>query len=204
MIVIRRGLTKVARDMLHPLFKSLAAGATALLCLAASLHGQEIPIAFVGAKIIPIAGEPIANGVVVVQRGKIVSIGGRDTKIPEGAVTREVSGKVILPGLVDTHSHIGAVALADSSTPIQPDIRVIDSIDVRDASIRKARAGGITTANVMPGSGLLVGGQTLYLKLRDGDTIDGLLMTNKTGRVAGGLKMANGTNSRRDPPFPGT
>lgn len=190
--------------MIHPFLKSLATVAAALSWLAGSLHGQETHIAFVGAKIIPIAGEPITNGVLIVQRGKIVSIGGRDTKIPDGAVTRDVSGKVILPGLVDTHSHIGAVALADGSSPIQPDIRVIDSIDVRDASIRKARAGGITTANVMPGSGLLVGGQTLYLKLRDGDTIDGLLMTNKTGRVAGGLKMANGTNSRRDPPFPGT
>jgi len=190
--------------MLHPLPKSLAAGAAALFCLAITLHGQEMPIAFVGAKIIPIAGEPIANGVLVVQRGKIVSIGGRDSKIPADATRCDVTGKIILPGLVDTHSHIGAVALADGSAPIQPDIRVIDSIDVRDASMRKARAGGITTANVMPGSGLLVGGQTLYLKLRDGDTIDGLLMTNKTGRVAGGLKMANGTNSRRDPPFPGT
>ena len=203
-IVIRRGLTTVCRDMIHPFPKSLAAGVAALLWLACSLHGQETPIAFVGAKIIPISGEPITNGVLVVRRGRIVAIGGRDTKIPDNATTREVTGKIILPGLVDTHSHIGAVALADSSAPIQPDIRVIDSIDVRDASVRKARAGGITTANVMPGSGLLVGGQTLYLKLRDGDTIDGLLMTNQNGRVAGGLKMANGTNSRRDPPFPGT
>ncbi|HKX61081.1 MAG TPA: amidohydrolase family protein, partial [Verrucomicrobiae bacterium] len=50
----------------------------------------------------------------------------------------------------------------------------------------------------------LISGQTLYLKLRDGEIIDDLLITNKAGRVAGGLKMANGTNSRRDPPFPGT
>jgi hypothetical protein len=65
-------------------------------------------------------------------------------------------------------------------------------------------AGGITTVNVMPGSGLLVGGQTLYLKLREGNTIDDLLITNAAGRIAGGLKMANGTNPQRDPPFPGT
>ena len=105
---------------------------------------------------------------------------------------------------MDTHSHIGAVALADPSAPIQPDIRVIDSIDVRDPSLRRAVAGGITTVNVMPGSGLLVGGQTLYLKLRRADTIDGLLLTNRLGRLAGGLKMANGTNPQRDAPFPGT
>jgi imidazolonepropionase-like amidohydrolase len=109
-----------------------------------------------------------------------------------------------MPGIVDTHSHIGSVALADPSAPIQPELRALDSINVRDPSVPKARAGGITTANVMPGSGLLVGGQTLYLKLRDGNTIDALLITNKAGGVAGGLKMANGTNPRRDPPFPGT
>jgi imidazolonepropionase-like amidohydrolase len=60
------------------------------------------------------------------------------------------------------------------------------------------------TVNIMPGSGHLISGQTLYLKLRDGNTIDDLLITNKAGRVAGGLKMANGTNSRKEPPFPGT
>jgi imidazolonepropionase-like amidohydrolase len=119
-------------------------------------------------------------------------------------MVRDISGQVILPGLVDTHSHIGAPAGGDASTPIQPDTRVLDAINVRDASIQKAQAGGITTANIMPGSGHLISGQTLYLKLRDANTIDGLLITNKEGRVAGGLKMANGTNSRKDPPFPGT
>ncbi len=71
-------------------------------------------------------------------------------------------------------------------------------------AIQKAQAGGITTANVMPGSGHLLSGQTLYLKLRDGSTIDDLLIRDGQGTIAGGLKMANGTNSRRAPPFPGT
>ena len=58
----------------------------------------------------------------------------------------------------------------------------------------------------MPGSGHLMSGQTLYLKLRQGGTIDDLLITLPDGRIAGGLKMANGTNSIRTPggPFPGT
>jgi imidazolonepropionase-like amidohydrolase len=110
----------------------------------------------------------------------------------------------LMPGLVDTHSHIGGAAGADASAPIQPETRVLDAVDVRDAGFQKAQAGGITVANIMPGSGHLISGQTLYLKLRDGETIDALLMTNRAGKVAGGLKMANGTNSRRDPPFPGT
>ena len=83
-------------------------------------------------------------------------------------------------------------------------MRVLDSINVRSPGIQKAQAGGITTANVMPGSGHLLSGQTLYLKLRDGSTIDDLLIRDGQGTIAGGLKMANGTNSRRAPPFPGT
>lgn len=166
--------------------------------------GQETPVAFTGGWILPIAGPPITNGVLVVQHGKIVAVGPAGTPIPSGATVRGISGRVLMPGLVDTHSHVGAVAGGDGSSPIQPEVRVLDALDVRDPSLHRARAGGITTVNVMPGSGHLVSGQTLYLKLRDGRSVDDLLLTNRQGRVAGGLKMANGTNSRRDPPFPGT
>ncbi len=56
----------------------------------------------------------------------------------------------------------------------------------------------------MPGSGHLLSGQTLYLKLRDGEIVDDLLIFDEEGNIAGGMKMANGTNSQRDPPFPET
>jgi imidazolonepropionase-like amidohydrolase len=109
-----------------------------------------------------------------------------------------------MPGLVCTHSHIGSPTGGDRSAAIQPEVRILDSLDVREPSLAKAQAGGITTVNVMPGSGHLISGQTLYLKLRDGNTVEDLFVLDEEGRPAGGLKMANGTNSRRDPPFPGT
>jgi len=166
---------------------------------------QETPLAITGAQIISIAGETISRGVLVVQHGKILAIGPADTvKIPVGAAVLDASGKVLMPGLVDSHSHIGAGTGGDGSSPIQPDVRVLDSLDVRDASIRKARAGGITTVNVMPGSGHLISGQTLYIKLREARVIDDLLIKLPDGTAAGGLKMANGTNSIRSAPFPGT
>jgi imidazolonepropionase-like amidohydrolase len=168
------------------------------------LGGQDATLAFTGGTILTMAGKTYNPGVLIVRHGRIVGVGPADTDVPDDAEVHDVSGKFIIPGLVDTHSHIGAVALADPSAPIQPDIRVIDSIDVRHPSFRRAVAGGITTVNVMPGSGLLVGGQTLYLKLRHANTIEDLLITNATGRVAGGLKMANGTNPQRDAPFPQT
>jgi imidazolonepropionase-like amidohydrolase len=109
-----------------------------------------------------------------------------------------------MPGLVDTHSHIGGGAGGDSSGPIQPEVSVFDSINPRDTGLQRAQAGGITTVNVMPGSGHLLSGQTVYLKLRDATTMEGLVIRDVDGRIAGGMKMANGTNSIRSAPFPGT
>ncbi len=180
--------------------------ATAMLLACPYLAGaQDKPQVFVGARVIPIAGPEIPNGVVVVERGKIVAVGAEgSTKVPAGAIRHDLSGKVLMPGFVDTHSHIGDVEGADASAPIQPDVRVIDSINVRASDFQKAQAGGMTTVNIMPGSGHLLSGQTAYVKLRDGKLeVEELLLADAHG-MTGGMKMANGTNSRRKPPFPGT
>ncbi|MEY3160295.1 MAG: hypothetical protein RIT25_286 [Planctomycetota bacterium] len=166
---------------------------------------QEPVQAFTGARILPVDGPPIERGTLLVRGKTILAVGPADAvAVPEGATRIDVSGKVLIPGLVDSHSHIGSVAGADSSSPIQPEVRALDSINARDAGIQKAQAGGITTVNVMPGSGHLLSGQTIYLKLRDGRTVDDLAVRNADGSVAGGIKMANGTNPMREPPFGGT
>ncbi len=179
--------------------------ALALTGLAGHGIAQERPVAFVGARLLPIASPPIENGILVVHRGRILAVGpAATTRIPDDAERRDVAGRVLMPGLVDTHSHIGGPAGADGSDPMQPECRVLDALNVRDAAFQKAQAGGITTANLMPGSGHLLSGQTIYVKLKDGRTIEDLAIHDSDGAVAGGMKMANGTNSRRDPPFPGT
>ena len=177
-----------------------------LLILSGTLAAQQAPIAFTGARIIPIDGPEIENGTLVIRDGKIVAVGAAGAvAIPSGSQQFDASGRTIMAGLVDSHSHIGDPSGADNSNPIQPEVRVMDAINVRDAGIQKAQAGGITTVNVMPGSGYLLSGQTIYLKLRDGGTIDDLIIRLPDGRVAGGVKMANGTNPRRSTPsFPGT
>jgi len=171
------------------------------LCLIA----QETPQAFIGARIIPIEGPEIPNGVLVVHKGRIVAVGGPGISIPANAERHDAKGKVLMPGLVDSHSHIGGGSGADSTAPLQPDVRIADAINPRASSIHRARAGGITTVNVMPGSGHLLSGQTAYLKLREGSTLAALQILATDGKPMGGMKMANGTNSRRATgPFPGT
>ncbi len=176
----------------------------ALLALLLSAP-QSSPTLFEGARLLPISGPEVPDGSLLVSGGKIMAVGASGSfDIPSGAKVIDAKGKTIMPGLVDTHSHVGGGSGGDRSSPIQPEVRIFDAIDVRDSGFQRAQAGGVTVANVMPGSGHLLSGQTVYLKLRDGGTIGELAIRNADGSFAGGIKMANGTNSRRDPPFPGT
>ena len=170
------------------------------------LGAQGNPHAFKGAHIITVEGKDIENGILVVQDGKILSVGDvQSVKIPSDAVVHDVAGKVLMPGIVDTHSHIGGGDGGDRSAPQHPEVRILDAIDVRNDNIMKARAGGITTVNVLPGSGHLMSGQTAYLKLRKANPIEGMLYcADPIMDICGGMKMANGTNPIGEQPFPGT
>jgi imidazolonepropionase-like amidohydrolase len=178
----------------------------ALVLCATGLRAQDRPHVFRGATIYPVSGPPIENGVLVIHQGKIVAVGPANrVSIPRGAVELDVRGKVIIPGLVDTHSHIGGGDGGDRSATLHPEVRILDAIDPQHDTFWKARAGGITTMNIMPGSGHLMSGQTVYVKPRMARTIQEMLFCQDPLReVCGGMKMANGTNSLGNPPSPGT
>ena len=154
-----------------------------------------------GAKIYPISGLPIEKGVLVVRGKKIEAVGtDGSVDVPANARVVDATGKILMPGIVDTHSHIGIMgtpppgAMGDvneGSGPVQPQLRALDAINPADPSIRIATSGGVTTANIMPGSGNVIGGQTAYVKLR-GNTIEEMLIPGSIG----GMKMANGENPK--------
>jgi len=180
-----------------------------LLLVSAPVAAQDQPIAFVGARIIPIEGAVIPKGTLVVHKKKIVAVGStKDIEIPADSKSVKAKGRVIMPGLICTHSHVGGPYAADGSGPIQPGVRVLDSLNVHDSGFKRALAGGLTTLNIMPGSGHLISGRTVYVKLRyyEGKprTIEQLLYRDGEGNGLGGLKMANGTNSMKGGVFPGT
>lgn len=132
-------------------------GAVACVLACAAAHAQDTPLAFTHARVITASGPEIADGTLVVHKGTILAVGDAgQVAIPAGAEIIDARGKVIMPGLVDTHSHIGGAGGADGSAPIQPDVRVLDAINPLDSGFRRAVAGGITTVNVMPGSGHLL------------------------------------------------
>jgi imidazolonepropionase-like amidohydrolase len=167
-------------------------------------NAQDHPLVLKGALIYPITGPAIPNGILVLAKGRIVAIGPSGTAIPADATLVDVTGKTIMPGIVDTHSHLGGPEGGDNSAALNPEVRVLDAVDPSSDGFRKALSGGITTINVMPGSGHLMSGQTIYLKMREGKKIEDLLVINEKG-LYGGMKMANGTNPMRGiSGFPGT
>ena len=189
---------------------------TAVLGLQAA--GWCASTALVGATIHPVDGPATPDATVVIEGGTISELGPRgEVAIPEGAVVIDVSGRHIIPGLIDLHSHIGGGRLHEALAAVQPGISAVDAIDPTHISIDRARSGGITTVHVMPGSGKLLGGQTAYLSLRRATVVDDLLLCRDPDTavwspasafdaahpdaaparhrlVCGGVKMANGTN----------
>jgi imidazolonepropionase-like amidohydrolase len=159
-------------------------------------------VAFKGATIHTGSGAPLTEGVLVVRGGKILAVGDRATPLPDGAEVIDLKGKVIIPGLVDTHSHVGVYAKPgvpahedgnEGSGPVQTSVRAIDAIHTGDPGIRMALAGGVTTANIMPGSGNVIGGETLYVKFH-GTTVEQMRIVSPN--TVGGIKMANGENPK--------
>jgi imidazolonepropionase-like amidohydrolase len=115
--------------------------------LAGGAGAQSSTVAFTNARIIPIGAPELERGTLLISEGRIAAVGpAASVQVPPGAQRIDLGGKVLMPGLVDTHSHIGGVAGADGSAPIQPDVRVLDAFDVRSSSIRRAQAGGITSS----------------------------------------------------------
>lgn len=189
---------------------SAAAGLLALAVIVVSpprSTADDAALVFTNAVIYTgIGDKPIEKGTLIVRGGKVQAVmaGG---ELPAGTAAHDLKGAVIIPGLVDTHSHIGIYpkpgvsANADGnemSGPVQGGLRALDSIYPDDPGVRMAVAGGVTTANIMPGSGNVIGGSTLYVKLR-GKTVEDMRVTGKLAdgtEVLGGLKMANGENPK--------
>lgn len=148
-----------------------------LLMIFASFAQAQIAVK--GETIWTMAGDPITNGIVLIKNGKIEAVGTElQVKIPSNY--RIISAKVVTPGLIDAHTVIGLngylnqphdqMAL-DGSSPIQPDLRAIDSYNPEEILIGWVRSYGVTTIHTGHQPSALVPGQTMIAKTV-GKTVD--------------------------------
>jgi imidazolonepropionase-like amidohydrolase len=160
---------------------------------------SDSAVAITGGRVVPINGEPIDNGTVLVVDGKIAVVGA-DVKVPDGVQVIDAAGSWVLPGFVEAHGHVGvheeAEGWAGSDTnemtdPVTANVRALDAINPADLGFRDAVGGGVLAVNVNPGSGNPIGGQTCAMKCW-GRTVDEMLL-----RAPAGLKSALGENPKR-------
>lgn len=137
---------------------------------------------------------------ILMQDGHIVLIG-IGLALPQGATEVDARGRIITPGLVDMHSHLGVYAAPhaksnadgnEMTSPIMPAVRAIDAFDPEDPAIARTVGGGVTTALILPGSGNAVGGQAMYVKLH-GQTVADMAIV----KPPRSMKWAMGENPKR-------
>ena len=169
----------------------LASAMTASAALALPLRAQGDAILVRGGTIHTATGAPIDNGSVLIQGGKIVSVG-TNVSAPAGARIIDATGKTVIPGMVDNHSHIGAKAtdLNDSPMLIGPQHRFLDALDWNDPDFQDAVEGGVTTIVTGPGSGENVSGMAVVIKTFGTDYPKRMLLEK------GGMKFAMGPKGR--------
>ncbi|HET9426339.1 MAG TPA: amidohydrolase [Gemmatimonadaceae bacterium] len=151
--------------------------------------------------ILTAAGPTIANGAILMQGGKIVSVG-TSVNAPADAVVIDGVGKYVTPGIIDVHSHLGVYAAPgvpsasdgnEATNPVTAHVWAEHSVWPQDPQFPRNLAGGVTTLMVLPGSANLIGGRGAVLKVVPSRSVQGM----KFPGAKHGLKMACGENPKR-------
>ena len=156
--------------------------------------------AIVGGRVVPVEGEPVEGGIVLLRDGKIAAVEGPGFTVPADVAVVDATGKWVLPGFIDAHAHVGVSEEAEGwagqdtnerTDPVTAQVRALDAINPADLGLRDAITGGVLAVNVNPGSANPIGGQTAAIKCW-GRTVDEMVL-----REPAGLKSALGENPKR-------
>jgi len=156
-------------------------------------------IAIRGGKVVTITDGNIEGGTVLIDGGKIKAVG-RDVTVPAGAEVIDATGKWVMPGLIDAHSHISLWGdpmlwanedINEMTSPNTAQLRGRDALNPQDPAIPQVVRAGVTSVFTGPGSGNVIGGTGMVVKLR-GDTAEEMIIPGTEG-----MKMALGENPKR-------
>jgi imidazolonepropionase-like amidohydrolase len=144
------------------------------------------------ATVITITGETLENTDVLVQNGLITRIG-KNLTTPRGVETVDATGKYLLPGIIDAHSHLALASLNEATSAVTAEVRMADAVNAYDIGMYRALAGGVTISHAMHGSANVIGGQGATLKHHYGESAENLLMRSAPRTI----KFALGENPTR-------
>jgi imidazolonepropionase-like amidohydrolase len=173
------------------------------------LEAEMARLALTGATLMTATRGNIDNGTLVIRNSTIAEIG-TNIRIPRDSEVWDLKGKVVIPGMIDAHTHLGlrqdGVGPEQSDedeveNPIVPQIRAIDAINPEDIGFSDALKGGVTTVGVMPGSYNVVCGQPAAVKVV-GRTLEEMLVSAPVGmKISFGERPKGAYGNRKKSPM---
>jgi imidazolonepropionase-like amidohydrolase len=159
---------------------------------------QKTPIALIGGKVFLISGEPIEDGIVLFEKGKLTKVG-KDVELPEGTQRIDAKGKYVYPGLFDAHTNLGLVEIPSvratlderESGLINPNVEAIKAVHPDSELFPVTRSGGVLLALSSP-DGPLLAGRSSVIQL-DGWTWEEMLVARDVGMHLRWPALAPGT-----------
>ncbi len=152
------------------------------------------------ATIITASRGTLNNSDVLIRDGKIAGVG-QNLKASNDARVIDASGKYVMPGIVDAHSHAMMDAVNELTLSVTSMVRISDVLDPTDVDLYRALAGGVTALNLLHGSGNAIGGQNTVVKIKYGRPVGDFIIAG----AKPGIKFALGENPKRSnfPALPG-
>jgi imidazolonepropionase-like amidohydrolase len=160
---------------------------------AAVLPAFHNDVVIKGGTILTVTHGKIENGSIYIHNGKIAAVG-QNVNAPANATVIDAGGKWVMPGIIDSHSHIALDDDVNEATnPVTPHMMMKDAFDYNDKMIYRALAGGVTTSLLLHGSANMIGGQAIVIKHKYGLGRDELLFPGAPQSI----KFASGENPKR-------
>ncbi|MBI2408796.1 MAG: amidohydrolase family protein [Gemmatimonadetes bacterium] len=173
--------------------------AASLTLAAGSLGAQANPAAagagatlIKNATVLTVTKGTLKNTDVLIQNGKIAQVGS-NIAAPAGATVIDATGKYLMPGIIDPHTHTMSDAINEGSLSVTSMVRIQDVLNPTAINIYRALAGGVTSINILHGSANTIGGQNATVKLKWGEDVDQMMFPG----APPGIKFALGENVTR-------
>lgn len=156
-------------------------------------------LAIINATIYPVDKNVIQKGTILVENGKILEVGS-NVSVPQNAQVIDADGKLVFPGFIDAHSHLGldescigfeGSDVNEATDPVTPNMRAIDGFNPLDITVKEARESGVTACAAGPGSANVVGGTFMAIKTF-GTRVDDMIIKDPVA-----MKVAFGENPKR-------
>jgi len=161
-----------------------------LALLPGVLSGQELLIK--NGTILTVTNGTISNGDILILKGIIQKIG-QNIEPPEGVRVIDATGKYVIPGIIDSHTHIALTGTNEMGETISSEVKMRDVINAEDPSIYTGLSGGVTMVHTMHGSGNPIGGENIVIKLKRGKPSEEMFVPEATRT----LKFALGENPKQ-------